>query len=387
MGYSFLNPFFIYSICWLSVLGLLNLRITNNIGDIHIESTLIIIINIITGFLIYLYYKEKYHLNNIKNISKSIQIAECGKFIARLSVVWFLLVIIDIVYSNGFPLLWIFVGAESDYTNLGIPSLKGLQHTLYLFIFTIKSIIIKNGGFKNESFNSKIFIYFLIIYPIIMLSRSLMMYAGFQIFCCIIFNTKIKYTHALKLLILFFTTILLFGLIGDYRGANQNPFYYLINPNYSEIMEALPNGFTWFYVYLTANYNNINTTLGTYQLSYSFLDIFYNLTPGFLKSLLITQKESVLITDENLNVASFYAGYITSFGMIGAIVGGVLLQLLATKYYYKARTGNIGYIATYSILFSCLLISVFFDALMTVSTVAQLIMGLVLAKNINKFKV
>jgi len=209
------------------------------------------------------------------------------------------------------------------------------------------------------------------------------MYALLQVSCAILFWTKIKFSQILSSVFVFILVVLIFGLIGDTRGSNTNPFSYLISPAYLDLMEELPSGFTWVYVYLTSNFNNIIITHGTYDISYSFGDIFYNLVPGFLKGFLFDSKESVLITDENLNVASFFAGYITSFGEIGAIFGGVFLQLIAMKLYFLARSGNVGYLIGYSILFSCLVISVFFDALMTVSTVAQVALAIFLAKNID----
>jgi oligosaccharide repeat unit polymerase len=213
------------------------------------------------------------------------------------------------------------------------------------------------------------------------------MYALFQILCASLFFNKLKFRILFKGLIFFLLIILIFGIIGDNRGENPNPFSYLIDSEYFELMSSLPSGFTWVYVYLTANFNNINTTYGNYELSYSLLDIFYNVVPGALKSYFIEPKDSVLITDANLNVASFYAGYITSFGIIGAIVGGIILQLFSIKYYFLALRGNLGHLVVYSILFSCICISVFFDAFMTISTLGQIFLSLFLSHKIKYLQI
>jgi len=379
MWNKLLNPWLVFTSVWIFVAIFIKLQITVNIGELKGPVWAIIWINLITSLYLFVFFLL---IRNLKYKFDprifALQVGIAAKFAHKLFFTWIILVLIDVIYSKGFPLLWIFTDFNSDYTNLGIPSLRGIQHTLYLFVFTIYVLCIKFSKFKNL----KTIVLLLAVYPILMLSRSLMMYALFQVMCSILFWSKINLRHLLTGVLSGIAVIFLFGILGDARGGNVNPFSYLISPFYADLMEKLPTGFTWVYVYLTANFNNIIITYGSYDLSYSLGDILYNLVPGILKSFLFSTKEPVLITDENLNVASFYAGYITSYGILGAILGGVLLQIIATKFYFLARSGNVGYLIGYSILFSCLIISVFFDALMTVSTVAQIALAIFLARHI-----
>jgi oligosaccharide repeat unit polymerase len=382
MWNKLLNPWLIFTLLWAIISILIKLKITTNIVNLEGPVWSIIWVNLITSLYLYILFltvdNQKYKFDpRLFNF----QLKIAYNFSQRLIFVWFLLVLIDVIYSKGFPLLWIFTNYDNNYTNLGIPSLRGLQHTLYLFIITVYALCFKYLRLKNR----RIVLFFLALYPILMLSRSLMMYALFQIFCTTLFWEKIKFRHVMSISALLISTILLFGLIGDVRGSNENPFAYLIASNYADLMSELPTGFTWVYIYLTANFNNIMTTYGTYDLSYSFGEIFYNIVPGALKDYIFdatSSNASVLITDENLNVASFYASYVSSFGVVGAILGGALLQFISTLFYFLARSGNVGYLIGYSILFSCLIISVFFDALMTISTIAGIVLALILARRI-----
>lgn len=142
MWNKILNPFFVFTITWSFVIFLLNLKLTTNISRLEFPGLLIIYINIITSIIIYIifnsiYYKRKVKDNNVNELQYNI----AYKFANKCFYFFLLLTIIDIFYSGGVPLIWIFTGSSKNYVNLGIPSIRGLQYTLYLFTF---SVIIKN---------------------------------------------------------------------------------------------------------------------------------------------------------------------------------------------------------------------------------------------------
>jgi oligosaccharide repeat unit polymerase len=342
---------------------------------------LIIYINIFTSVIIYfIFYFLNFNSKAKKNVISDSQYDISFKFANKCYYFFLFLTVLDIIYSGGVPLLWLFTGSDKNYVNLGIPSIRGLQYTLYLFTFSVFILLLKIKKFKN----SKVKVTLLILMPFLMLSRSLMMYTVFQLFYLYMYDKKIQLKQFRNILIFVLIIILIFGFLGDIRGPYVNPFAFLINETGNNPLEKLPSGFTWIYIYITANFNNILLTIGTFEPSYSFLNVFYNVIPGFLKQYFVTETSSPLITDESLNVASFYAGYVTSFGVIGGILGGISLQLVGTYFYFKARNSNFGYLTGYSIVFTCIILSVFFDALMTVSTISGLILSLYLANKLKK---
>ena len=379
MWNKLLNPFFVYTITWSLVIYLLNLKLTTNISRLEITGLLIIYVNIFTSIIIYfIFYFLNFNSKAEKIVISDDQYNISYKFANKCFYFFLFLTVLDIIYSGGVPLLWLFTGSDKNYVNLGIPSIRGLQYTLYLFTFSVFVLLLKIKKFKNSKFK----IIILLIMPVLMLSRSLMMYTIFQLFYLYIYDKKIKLNQFRNILSLIIVLILIFGFVGDIRGPYVNPFAFLINETGNNPLEKLPSGFTWVYIYITANFNNILLTIGTFEPSYSLINVFYNVVPGFLKQFFITDTSSPLITDESLNVASFYAGYVTSFGAIGGIIGGIILQFIGTYFYFKARNSNYGYLTGYSIMFTCIILSVFFDALMTVSTISGLILSTYLASKL-----
>lgn len=375
-----LNPFAIFTLTWTFVLVLISLKLTTNINTLNPKGVVIIIVNIITIILIYIFFKflKKNHSAIVKIKPTNRQLEITYKLANKCFYLFLILTLVDFIYSGGVPLLWLFTGSDKNYFNLGIPSIKGLQYTMYLFSFTLFAYILKFQKFNKW----KIKLLLMILLPFIMLARGLMIYTIFQVFCVVMFDKKYTIKQFRNILIFFLFLILIFGFIGDIRGPYANPFAFLINDSFDNPLLKLPSGFTWIYIYITANYNNILLTLGTFEPNNSFFNIVYNLIPGFFKQFITTETESPLITDASLNVASFYAGYVTSFGVVGAIIGGIILQLVSTYYYFKAKSANIGYILAYSIMFTCLILSVFFDAFLTVSTCSQILLAVYLAKKL-----
>jgi oligosaccharide repeat unit polymerase len=375
-----LNPFAIFTLTWTFVLVLISLKLTTNINTLNPKGVVIIIVNIITSILIYIFFKflKKNHSAIVKIKPTNRQLEITYKLANKCFYLFLILTLVDFIYSGGVPLLWLFTGSDKNYFNLGIPSIKGLQYTMYLFSFTLFAYILKFQKFNKW----KIKLLLMILLPFIMLARGLMIYTIFQVFCVVMFDKKYTIKQFRNILIFFLFLILIFGFIGDIRGPYANPFAFLINDSFDNPLLKLPSGFTWIYIYITANYNNILLTLGTFEPNNSFFNIVYNLIPGFFKQFITTETESPLITDASLNVASFYAGYVTSFGVVGAIIGGIILQLVSTYYYFKAKSANIGYILAYSIMFTCLILSVFFDAFLTVSTCSQILLAVYLAKKL-----
>ena len=375
-----LNPFAIFTLTWTFVLVLISLKLTTNINTLNPKGIVIIIVNIITSILIYLCFKflttSPSAIVKIQPTNRQLEITY--KLANKCFYLFLILTLVDFIYSGGVPLLWLFTGSDKNYFNLGIPSIKGLQYTMYLFSFTLFAYILKFQKFNKW----KIKLLLMILLPFIMLARGLMIYTIFQVFCVVMFDKKYTIKQFRNILIFFLFLILIFGFIGDIRGPYANPFAFLINDSFDNPLLKLPSGFTWIYIYITANYNNILLTLGTFEPNNSFFNIVYNLIPGFFKQFITTETESPLITDASLNVASFYAGYVTSFGVVGAIIGGVILQIVSTYYYFKAKSANIGYILAYSIMFTCLILSVFFDAFLTVSTCSQILLAVYLAKKL-----
>lgn len=387
MYWRILNPSIAYVILWLSTSFLIELQLTTNLIGFTGETTWIVYGTCINALIIYyLFSAKKRKIKNIKyNLSHSDQDV-LSKYARILFKIWLLTVIINTVYVGNFPLLSVLSGLDSGYSSLGIPSLKGLSHTLYLFVSTLYGCLFFYG--KGNKKPSKVILFILIIYPIVIIARGLLIPVLLQVILCYLFRKKIQLMHIFKFVISCILFIILFGILGDIRGEYANPLAYLLDPFEDNILNYLPSGFTWIYVYITANFNNIMITHDTFTPSYSLNEVFYNLVPGAIKTIIFSQANtdfSPILTDDNLNVASVYAGYVSGYGIQGAIIGGTIILLVSNIFFSLAlRSDNIAYLIVYSIIFSCIVISLFFDSFLTVSTVFQIILGLLLARSIRR---
>jgi oligosaccharide repeat unit polymerase len=372
-----LHPSLVYLAIWLLTCYLISLKATTNIVEFSGEGALIIYLNMTTALLIYLFYRPL--ISKKKPTNLQCQIKTASEVADRLFLLWLFLFLVDAVYTGGAPLIWLITGDSKNYTEPGIPTLKGLTHTLYFFF----SIIYIVSSRYHKVNNLKILL--IVAYPFLMLSRDLLLVLLLQTFCTFFFYKSIKIRQIFYLLLGAIFIAIIFGVIGNIRNNNPNPFNALISPEYETIFYALPSGFTWLYIYITSGFNNILITIGTFQQSNNFSDIFYNLVPGFLKNVFFLDREqSPLITNESLNVASYYSGYVSSFGIYAAVLGGIILQMVSCYFYNLSKNMNLGYVIAYSIMFSCICISIFFDAFLTVSTFGELFLSIYLARKINK---
>jgi len=377
---SILSPRTLFIIIWALVLSLLEMQLTNNIDlsnwipfiPIYLLLTVCIIWSLVRFSIVYS------KTGNI-NISKpapldDYKIESLKKYATYFFRGWAFLALLDFAYSGGFPLLRFVLGQPVDYANTGIPTIKGFEYTLYLLTISIVGYL---WG-KIELF-PKWIVFLLCIFPVVMFSRATMMYGIIQFFISFLFFKKIRLKHFFYALVLILGIILLFGIIGDNRGEYANPFSYLITDKPDNPLNRLPSGFTWIYIYITCGYNNILVTYSNLHPTYELLSVFYNIIPGFLKQALSVKANSEMVFDESLNVSSFFSGYIEAFGIIGGIMGGFVLLFLAGLFYNKAKKKGGWYLIGYSTMSSCIILSPFFDALMTVSTVFQLIICLLLS--------
>ena len=366
------SPSSTYFFIWLLVLGLLSLRWTENIPKFTIEMIAPVITSLLFAILIIIAYEWKVKIDIDRMVNKiNENIKKIKKIQNHFTVGFILLTFVDVMYSQGMPLLWIFTGAEKTYANIGIPSIRGLQYTLYLMSLVLLGLI--RGIEPNYKTT---LMWGLFIFPLLMLARGLFTYAliqySFSRFMLVKFNRK----HVAVCGAIVIIYALMFGVIGDVRHGISNPLAYLIAEGEYNPLSSLPSGFTWLYIYITSGYANILQTFDSVVTQYSFSPILYNLVPGAIKVQLGMQSnEAGIIADESLNVASFFAGYFVSFSLVGAIIGSLFLLLISIWWYAKLMRGEIFSIIGYSACLAAIILSPFFDALMTVSTVFQFIVS------------
>ncbi|MCA6438692.1 MAG: oligosaccharide repeat unit polymerase, partial [Chitinophagaceae bacterium] len=301
-------------------------------------------------------------------------------FIKRIYKFWLFFTFFEILLFKGVPLVSviIFKQYDLDYKAFGIPTIHGLLNACYytcvtgfyiLFVFT-----------KEKKYRNKVIL--LLTWPILVMSRAVLLWVLIEILCAYLFFNKvnIKRTFIISISIVLF--IIVFGLVGDSRSGESSAFSTsaFVNEKYADIAEKIPSGFVWVYLYATTPINNIVLNINNLEPAYSFKYSLNGLMPSFIRNRLFNEndKYSVVLDDDAFNVSSFFANYLHDFGIIGAIIFVGVLQMIITIFYFSATSGTLGSLISYSALFYALFTSVFFDNFISLVTLFQVILGVVI---------
>jgi oligosaccharide repeat unit polymerase len=366
------KPNRILFLVWSFSLMLHQMALTTNIVDANKESMFLLIGCLASSIVISALIPTRTKRNYIFILQNGFG-HKSRKFINWLLIFWISGSLIDITYSGGLPIIWSLTGSSKDYTEFGVPSFHGIVNAAYLFLVTaffLDHLLTKNSRSK------KIFIA-LLFWPILMLGRGILLGAMVQCLGAYLVLRKVSLETLFKILLFALTFTLLFGFIGNIRSGG-NVLAYLIPPN--GVLDFLPEGFLWVYIYITTGLNNIFFSYPTIEPTgipfYSIL----NLVPSAVKKALgnFELNESLIqLVDTNLNTSTFLAGYVSDFGFLGGIIATTVLIASALLLYNSARKGKTGSLIGYSVIFQCLIFSPFYDMLLLLPTIFQMVITLI----------
>jgi oligosaccharide repeat unit polymerase len=374
------NPVLAFSVVWVITLILVGLRLTSNIEPLRVSTLFLVLLNLVSSLIIYFSVEKMFIRTGSYDQKENAINGSSKKFVKVTLVLWFVGTLIDIAYSQGVPIVWAIVGSAKDYTDFGIPTFHGIINAF--FLFSVSAIFLFHLQTNEVRFRN-IFI-FLLFWPIIMLGRGIMISLVVQFLGIYLLYSKTKISGlvtSIRYVFIALVVILVFGYIGDLRGS-QNPFSYLVTERSEKFFNALPSGFLWIYIYITTGINNVNYSIDTVQPGWTVYYSVLNLLPSVFRTSLDRYElnDSLFaLIDSNLNTSSFYSGFISDFGIYGGFFGGVILQLIASIFYLFAKKLNKGYLISYSILYQCLILSVFYDLLFLLPYIFQIIVATLFA--------
>jgi len=352
------NPAFLYLIVWGVALLLYYFNFTENIVPINNSGFLLIAFNIIFIIMVGLCFSlVKYNKNSdAANIPKYLHSAE--KYMRILLFFWVIGSLFEIFLQGGFPLYWMFKGDGRIYTEFGIPSFHGIMNAMYLQAITAGAYL---AFLKKE----KKYIYilgFLIFWPIVTFARGIFLSAFIQIAAVFIIMRKLKFSAWIGLFSSAVFAILLFGYVGDMR-QEANPFKHLVRIEYADFFASIPSGFLWVYIYITSGLSNLFHNIDILQPVYAFDHTFYNLIPSVLKEFsgLEQRKDLFVLVDDSLNASTFYAAYISDFGIVGAFFTAAFVQICCCSTYLIAQRGRPWGIFSYAVSLQIIVFSIFYD--------------------------
>ena len=375
MKLNIANPLVSYISIWLLTIFLVNLQLTTNLLPLNTSTLILVFANIITFIVIYTIFsvqvstqKQIFYKNSFLP-----QIVLLRKYIKVLLLLWLAGTIFEIIISGGGPLQWALIHLVKNYTNFGIKSFHGLMNSLYLFSTTAIFFDYLICGKKK----ALIICLVLLLWPVIMIERGILFGIILQMFCVYSIAKGLRLGSAFKGLLLLLGVLILFGVIGDIRTAEAKPFVNLVVEQHKSFFSYIPSGFLWVYVYITSPLNNIIANIDhitpTFTPFYSFIFFVPTAIRNFL-SIDPQQLEPLHLVASNLNVSTFYSGFIADFGMLWTIVIVAIIQLIVTLFYLIGRS-KIWALLGYSVLFQCVVFSIFFNLFFSWVYVFQIVLA------------
>lgn len=374
---------FIYPLVWVIAIVLTGVRITSNLPLMNFSTLLLIGGNLFVLLLLYLIVFSSSKRTHIGKISVDLlELDILVNFAEKLFKVWVVGTLIEIFLGGGFPLIWIVLGIPKGYNEFGIPTFHGLMNGIFFFFITTFALDYFIRGGKKRLFK---FIPFL-LWPVMMLGRGIFLGATLQIGAVYLICKPLNLSRIILMLLAVFGMIIIFGLIGDTRQTG-NPFAYLVNPEYRSLMEILPSGFLWVYIYVTSPMGNLIANVDTVRPSYFPIQTLGALLPSILRDKFQSGAEDPIeLIDDNLNVSTLYANFLADYGVIGALVMVAIIHLVIMIIYLRVREGKASAMIAYSALYQCMIFSIFVNLFLLQTYIIQVILSIYCANLTKKIR-
>jgi len=374
-GVNVVNPVMVYVGVWGSVLALYLLGLTKNIVPVSFVGVFLILLNMASMVTLYLLVVAGKPKPECPPPREHSYLRACQYYAAVLGLGWVIGTLFEIVVMRGFPLLWTLIGDPRLYVDFGIPSFHGIMNAFYLQLMTALGYLYV----KQKKVWIACLVCLLLLWPVMMLGRGILLSAVIQLVAVFLMMHRTTVKSLAWMVVICAAAVLAFGILGDLR-QQANPLAYLVKPEYEGVFASLPNGFLWFYVYMTSGMSNLFFNIDTLEPVFSFSYSFYNLLPSAIKGMLNMESRSDLFqwVDPNLNAATYYAGYVADFGPLGAFCLASVIQLCACVTYSIGTQGRPWGILAYSVMLQILVFTIFYDMFFLLPVLFQLLLAFLL---------
>ncbi|MBA0192252.1 O-antigen polymerase [Pectobacterium carotovorum] len=321
MRLFFLNPFYMFSIAFGSAIFLFQLKISGlySLSDQGVIQ--MVVLNVVFfSFLLGLVYSVK-----LKRYVTNSTPGNSSKFNVFLVFLFMLCgALLEIVASGGVPLFMVLAGNIYNYRDFGIATF----HVFFLSYVSASAII----GFERFLIYKErrnLFITIIgVLFSVVIVNRAAMLMIILPCFFLYL-SHSIKKRSLYVVGILFLSLILAFGYIGDKRMkssgyADEKPLFSIAKID-NPILDALPSGFGWFYVYASSPYANL-----LYQdknPNYDKGDVldFLNssIIPDFISKRIddtVRDRFSVSLIVPELTVTTGFGWAVAIFGILGMLM-------------------------------------------------------------------
>jgi len=315
---------FLYSTVWIVVFILSMIPISN---IILLPNTSLILLVFLSSIFFLMIEIITFKTTNI--IFKD---ATDNKIIDKILMFLGILILINGIYSGfKFPILKYFNFPFLEYNEYGLKGLQGLVNALYLACMTI--IYFRKVYFSETKYN--IVFYILLLYPIVLLSRQVLLSLTIQLFFIWLLHSKKRIMQKITtLLMTIVVTTFLFGTLGDIRVDNKkysarDLLIDTLEP--TDLGNRLPNSILWMYLYITSPTSTLIYNFETAHPNGEIYNYIKPLLPSPLRRSILSDKagfkgyKNIHLIKHNLNMATAYIAPYLSLGYFGLLLHVLIL--------------------------------------------------------------
>lgn len=366
----YLSPIIIFLIPW--IFGSITTYYYSNNSAVFsdLSSTGIWYLSLLALFMFYsilifnIQRRERVDIENI--VKKKLNFNSLKQLVTLIVIAHFSIMILAIVYSSGFPLYWIFTNDTKTYAEYGIPTISGLGNMIRAFGLVGSLILYLYGTKAQKRTGLYSAIYFLFTAFFIELSRGngSVMIAHAIGFYFLIKKISLKNTLSTALAILVFIPFFSFLQIlryGDFELERANE--QLLNVGIYDT-SALNLFLTPLILYTSTPIMNMDLNLQRApDFKFSPDASIETLVPTFVRDIIYTRRDYINDCGDLIscayNTTSFLTPLIKDFGRYGALFFAILILMISSFIYSKAREGSLYYILLWPPVFMSLIFSSF----------------------------
>ena len=375
------HPAFVHAMVWLLVLGLFNLRLTSLLLPLNAATLNLVLSSVAAGIAIGLLgYALLPKLRPHSVVRETRELEQLYRWRQWALTIWAVCSVGEIAVARGLPIVWLVTGDTSrDYRNFGIPTIHGLLTALFLFSVAATAVEIFVHGRRRQLR----LLLPLLVWLVLQVNRGALIWSFCQVAGVFLLARQLRIRTVALVTAAVLAGVLLFGVIGDARSGQSGGagVRSVVPDDGGVLVERLPSGFLWVYLYTTTPLNNIVRAIGTFEPGGSVYFSVAALLPTVIRQLVFTdpdRKYPVGLVNEAFNTSTWFASFLADFGPAGAVGCTAVLQLIAMLFYRPARVWRPWALVGFSACFQAIALSVFADTFTSLVSVAQLAIALAL---------
>lgn len=369
------NPALVFTVLWGVVLGLTHLRLTSQLTDLNPSTLLLVGANVASIWIIFIValLLMRSPVSVWEARAGGLDLPMLRRMVSGLLKFWVVGTLIEIIVSGGVPLLWMITGhATKDYRDFGIPTVHGLLMAVYLFSLTALLLLYLIEGTRKDLMTALA----LLAWSVILIHRGAFIWALLELLAVFILVRRISPMRMVHVGALMLAGMLLFGIIGDLRaGAGKAVIREIATERGRILVDTLPSGFLWVYIYITSPVNNVNAGVDRLVPTNKPYFSTMNLLPTVIREKVwagVENRYALTLVNEAFNTSTWYVNFLADFGVRGAVLIIAGLQCIIVFFYRQARRGYAWAILAYAAVFQALALSIFSDTLTSLVTIGQM---------------